>query len=67
MEAKGKVNSVRLSTDGPVLNIAGVGDVPFYEITEFSEASMLSNLMLPGQNPGQRSLSQSIQGPRHEF
>lgn len=67
VEAKGKVNNVRLSSDGPVLNIAGVGDVPFYEITEFSEASMFSNLMLPGQTTGQRSLSQSIQGPRHEF
>ena len=65
VEVKSKVNSVRLGSDGPVLSLDGVGDVPFYKITEFSEASLLSGLGGPaGLNPFQRSLSQFPQGLR---
>ena len=34
-ELAGKVKQVRVSTEGPVLEIAGIGSVPFYNITEF--------------------------------
>ena len=68
VEVKGKVSNVRLGSDGPVLNVEGVGDVPFYKITEFSEASLFSDQIAPiGQNPFQRSLSQFAQGQHHEF
>ncbi|MHC8306822.1 flagellar hook capping FlgD N-terminal domain-containing protein [Pseudomonas sp. PB3P13] len=68
VEVKGKVNSVRLGADGPVLDVAGVGSVPFYEITEFSEASLFANLMMPPRgNDAPRSLNQFAQGQRHEF
>ena len=65
VEVKGKVNSVRLGSDGPVLSIEGVGEVPFYKITEFSEDSVFAGVMAPtGLNPFQRSLSQFAQGQR---
>lgn len=65
VEVKGKVSSVRLGGDGPVLAIEGVGDVPFYKITEFSEpTSLTSFLPRSGSNPFQRSLSQFAQGQR---
>lgn len=38
VEVAGKVTQVRVSTEGPVLEIAGVGSVPFYNITEFGQA-----------------------------
>ena len=68
IQVKGKVKSVRLGSDGPVLALDGIGEVPFYKITEFSEASLLasrSGLNTPtGLNPFQRSLSQFPQGLR---
>lgn len=65
VQVKGKVKSVRLGGDGPVLSIDGVGDVPFYKITEFSETPLLSRLNTPtGLNPFQRSLNQFPQGLR---
>ena len=66
MEAKGKVNSVRLSSDGPVLNIAGVGDVPFYEITEFSEAST-SRLKQVGEKNLLKPLRETAQAISNEL
>ncbi|WMI97596.1 flagellar hook capping FlgD N-terminal domain-containing protein [Pseudomonas chlororaphis subsp. aurantiaca] len=68
VEVKGKVSNVRLGSDGPVLDVAGVGSVPFYKITEFSEASLFANLMIPpATSSPQRPLSQFTQGQRHEF
>lgn len=69
VEVKGKVSNVRLGADGPVLDVVGVGSVPFYEITEFSEASSLfANLLMPPQgNAAPRPLNSFAQGPRHEF
>ncbi|CAG8863181.1 hypothetical protein PS627_00117 [Pseudomonas fluorescens] len=68
VEVKGKVSNVRLGADGPVLDVVGVGSVPFYEITEFSEASLLANLMMPPQGTAaSRALNPSAQGQRHEF
>ena len=65
VEVKGKVTSVRLGSDGPVLAIEGVGDVPFYKITEFSEPSPLNSFMpRSAPNPFQRSLNQFAQGQR---
>jgi flagellar basal-body rod modification protein FlgD len=37
-EIAGRVKQVRVSTEGPVLDVAGVGSVPFYNITEFGQA-----------------------------
>ncbi|WXL26040.1 flagellar hook assembly protein FlgD [Ectopseudomonas mendocina] len=37
-ELAGVVKQVRVSTEGPVLDIAGIGSVPFYNITEFGPA-----------------------------
>lgn len=38
LEVSGKVTNVRVSADGPVLDVAGAGSVPFYKITEFGQA-----------------------------
>ena len=38
VEVAGRVSQVRVSTEGPVLEIAGIGSVPFYNITEFGQA-----------------------------
>ena len=37
VEVAGRVNQVRVSAEGPVLDVAGVGSVPFYTITEFGQ------------------------------
>ncbi len=38
LEVNGLVSNVRVSADGPVLDVAGAGAVPFYKITEFGQA-----------------------------
>jgi flagellar basal-body rod modification protein FlgD len=40
VEVAGLVNHVRVSDEGPVLDVAGVGSVPFYNITEFGQAQL---------------------------
>ncbi|MCP8462723.1 flagellar hook assembly protein FlgD [Pseudomonas sp. ZM23] len=37
VEVSGLVNNVRVSADGPVLDVQGAGSVPFYKIVEFSQ------------------------------
>lgn len=37
LQVAGKVNDVRVSDSGPVLNIAGIGNVPFYQIVQFGQ------------------------------
>ena len=37
LEVAGRVNDVRVSDSGPVLNIAGIGNVPFYQIVQFGQ------------------------------
>jgi flagellar basal-body rod modification protein FlgD len=37
VEISGLVTHVRVSADGPVLDVAGAGSVPFYRITEFGQ------------------------------
>lgn len=37
VELNGQVRDVRVSDSGPVLNIAGAGSVPFYNIVEFGQ------------------------------
>ncbi|WP_152219146.1 flagellar hook capping FlgD N-terminal domain-containing protein [Pseudomonas sp. SCB32] len=37
VEVSGLVNNVRVSADGPVLDVQGAGQVPFYKIVEFSQ------------------------------
>ena len=37
IEVSGLVHNVRVSADGPVLEVAGAGSVPFYKIVEFSQ------------------------------
>ncbi|MBU3057572.1 flagellar hook assembly protein FlgD [Pseudomonas indica] len=37
VEVAGRVKQVRVSSEGPVLEIEGVGSVPFYNITEFGQ------------------------------
>ncbi len=37
VEVSGLVTHVRVSADGPVLDVAGAGAVPFYKITEFGQ------------------------------
>jgi flagellar basal-body rod modification protein FlgD len=39
VEVNGLVKDVRVSNTGPVLNIAGAGSVPFYNIVEFGQRS----------------------------
>lgn len=40
LEVNGLVNKVRVSAEGPVLDVAGAGAVPFYKITEFGQAPL---------------------------
>lgn len=40
LEINGLVSKVRVSADGPVLEVAGAGAVPFYKITEFGQAPL---------------------------
>jgi flagellar basal-body rod modification protein FlgD len=40
VEVTGKVNGVRVSANGPVLDVTGAGSVPFYNITEFGQTSL---------------------------
>lgn len=40
LEVNGLVSNVRVSADGPVLEVAGAGAVPFYKITEFGQAPL---------------------------
>ena len=44
IEIEGVVGQVRVSADGPVLEVAGVGSVPFYNIKEFGQTSSASLL-----------------------
>lgn len=37
VEVAGRVTQVRVSAEGPVLDVIGVGSVPFYNITEFGQ------------------------------
>lgn len=37
-EVAGRVDNVRVSPEGPVLSVQGVGAVPFYNILEFAQA-----------------------------
>lgn len=37
VEVAGRVTQVRVSAEGPVLEVVGVGSVPFYTITEFGQ------------------------------
>ncbi|MBC9249849.1 flagellar basal body rod modification protein [Pseudomonas alcaligenes] len=39
VEVSGTVGNVRVSSDGPVLDIAGIGAVPFYNLVEFGATS----------------------------
>lgn len=39
VEVTGTVKGVRVSANGPVLDVAGAGSVPFYNITEFGQTS----------------------------
>lgn len=40
IQVAGVVSHVRVSEEGPVLDVAGAGDVPFYRITEFGQPAM---------------------------
>ncbi|MDH1264457.1 flagellar hook assembly protein FlgD [Pseudomonas sp. GD03944] len=40
VEVAGLVTNVRVSAEGPVLEIKGAGSVPFYKITEFGQSSL---------------------------
>ncbi|MGN0922023.1 MAG: flagellar hook capping FlgD N-terminal domain-containing protein [Cellvibrio sp.] len=40
IEVKGRVNNVRVTTQGPELDIDGIGQVPFYNITEFGQVAL---------------------------
>lgn len=40
IEVKGQVSNVRVTTDGPQLEISGIGNVPFYNITEFGQIAL---------------------------
>lgn len=40
IQVAGVVRHVRVSEEGPVLDVAGAGDVPFYLITEFGQPAM---------------------------
>jgi len=40
LEVSGLVGKVRVSAEGPVLDVAGAGAVPFYKITEFGQAPL---------------------------
>lgn len=40
IEISGLVSHVRVSADGPVLDVAGAGAVPFYKITEFGQPAL---------------------------
>jgi len=39
IELAGEVTKVRVSNEGPVLDIAGIGSVPFYTLTEFGRGA----------------------------
>lgn len=39
VELSGQVNSVRVSAEGPVLDVQGAGSVPFYNIVEFGRSA----------------------------
>jgi flagellar basal-body rod modification protein FlgD len=40
VEVAGRVTKVRVGAEGPVLDVKGVGSVPFYTITEFGQTPM---------------------------
>ncbi|NLC01972.1 MAG: flagellar hook assembly protein FlgD [Pseudomonas formosensis] len=40
VEVAGNVRHVRVGEEGPVLDVAGAGDVPFYRITEFGQPAV---------------------------
>lgn len=39
VELQGEVTHVRVGDDGPVLDVAGIGSVPFYTLTEFGRGA----------------------------
>ncbi|MET1076706.1 MAG: flagellar hook capping FlgD N-terminal domain-containing protein [Pseudomonas sp.] len=39
VELQGEVTHVRVSDEGPVLDVAGIGSVPFYSLTEFGRGA----------------------------
>lgn len=44
VELQGEVTHVRVGSDGPVLDVAGIGSVPFYSLTEFGRGATASLL-----------------------
>lgn len=40
IEVSGQVSRVRVSAEGPVLDVVGAGSVPFYKITEFGQPAL---------------------------
>jgi flagellar basal-body rod modification protein FlgD len=44
VEVAGLVTKVRVSANGPVLDVKGVGSVPFYNVTEFGQTQLSSLL-----------------------
>jgi flagellar basal-body rod modification protein FlgD len=40
LEISGQVSNVRVSAEGPVLDVSGAGAVPFYKITEFGQVAL---------------------------
>jgi flagellar basal-body rod modification protein FlgD len=42
IELAGRVNHVRVSEEGPVLEVEGIGPMPFYKITEFGRTDTAS-------------------------
>lgn len=44
VEVKGRVQQVRTSAEGPVLDIAGAGATPFYQITGFGQTGARQSL-----------------------
>lgn len=40
IEVSGQVSRVRVSPEGPVLDVVGAGSVPFYRITEFGQPAL---------------------------
>ncbi|VXC27009.1 Basal-body rod modification protein FlgD [Pseudomonas sp. 8AS] len=45
IELAGEVTNVRVGSDGPVLDVAGIGSVPFYTLTEFGRGATGSLLL----------------------
>lgn len=54
LEARGKVLAVRVSGLGPVLDIEGLGAVPFYQISEFGTSPARTPITSLAAHPSQR-------------